>query len=496
MPYALDLVRLAASAVLADATRHPIGGRHLRRILARLSGRHGKAEADRARSQSRAGCARFVVNDEAREEFWDEVRSEQLEPQPKGARPTAPTLRSRRCDAALPEAGPDDVARASRAQAGHRQPRPPALGRRSAQWRGDRSCARRRRSCRRLDTGAWRLARIFHPLRRDRDRSHRAPDPWLPADRATCWCAGFRRTTSRSRAKEKDDRRRFSWARRMHKAMGRELAGIHLGSVDRSAEIARDLNADASDDAGDPRRLRRPRSGRSSPTSPSGPRRIPQPEKKAQEGQQGSKKKAQVVAPMTPADPTDQQNALLRRRRMLQSPAEIKGETPMPRPSVADKRRTFRKLHESGCWVIPNPWDVGSARYLQGLGFKALASTSSGFAWAVAHADNAVGVDMVLAHLAEIVAATDVPVNADFEGGYADDPDGRRQERHALLRDRRRRPVDRGFDRQQGQAALRHAVRGRAHEGGARRDRQGGRRGACSPAAPKASSRACPISSR
>ena len=96
----------------------------------------------------------------------------------------------------------------------------------------------------------------------------------------------------------------------------------------------------------------------------------------------------------------------------------------MPRPSVADKRRTFRELHESGCFVIPNPWDVGSARYLQGLGFKALASTSSGFAWSVAHADNAVGVDMVLAHLKEICAATDVPVNADFEGGYADDPAG------------------------------------------------------------------------
>jgi 2-methylisocitrate lyase-like PEP mutase family enzyme len=96
----------------------------------------------------------------------------------------------------------------------------------------------------------------------------------------------------------------------------------------------------------------------------------------------------------------------------------------MPRPSVADKRRTFRQLHESGCWVIPNPWDVGSARYLQGLGFKALASTSSGFAWSVAHADNAVDVDTVLKHLAEIVAATDVPVNADFEGGYADDPAG------------------------------------------------------------------------
>ena len=74
--------------------------------------------------------------------------------------------------------------------------------------------------------------------------------------------------------------------------------------------------------------------------------------------------------------------------------------------------------------MIPNPWDVGSARYLQGLGFKALASTSSGFAWSVAHADNAVGVDMVLAHLKEICDATDVPVNADFEGGYADDPAG------------------------------------------------------------------------
>jgi len=96
----------------------------------------------------------------------------------------------------------------------------------------------------------------------------------------------------------------------------------------------------------------------------------------------------------------------------------------MPRPSIADKRATFRKLHESGCFVIPNPWDVGSARYLQVLGFKALASTSSGFAWSVAHADNAVGVDMVLAHLKDIVAATDVPVNADFEGGYADDPAG------------------------------------------------------------------------
>src|SRR5947209_8354295 len=95
-----------------------------------------------------------------------------------------------------------------------------------------------------------------------------------------------------------------------------------------------------------------------------------------------------------------------------------------PMATAAEKRATFRKLHSEGCFVIPNPFDVGSARYLQGLGFKALASTSSGFAWTVAHADNAVGVDTVLAHLKQIVAATDVPVNADFEGGYADEPAG------------------------------------------------------------------------
>ena len=96
----------------------------------------------------------------------------------------------------------------------------------------------------------------------------------------------------------------------------------------------------------------------------------------------------------------------------------------LTRPSITDKRRTFRALHQAGCFVIPNPWDVGSARYLQGLGFKALASTSSGYAWSEGYADNAVGVDMVLAHLTEICAATDLPVNADFEGGYADEPSG------------------------------------------------------------------------
>ena len=92
--------------------------------------------------------------------------------------------------------------------------------------------------------------------------------------------------------------------------------------------------------------------------------------------------------------------------------------------STADKRRAFRQLHEAGCFVIPNPWDVGSARLLQGLGFKALATTSSGFAWSHGHPDNGVTRDMALAHLHEIVAATEVPVNADFERGFASDAAG------------------------------------------------------------------------
>jgi 2-methylisocitrate lyase-like PEP mutase family enzyme len=93
-------------------------------------------------------------------------------------------------------------------------------------------------------------------------------------------------------------------------------------------------------------------------------------------------------------------------------------------PNVADKRRAFRQLHEAGCFVIPNPWDIGSVRFLQGLGFKALASTSSGFAWSVGQSDGAVSRDLVLSHLRELVAATDLPVNADFENGYASDAAG------------------------------------------------------------------------
>jgi len=97
---------------------------------------------------------------------------------------------------------------------------------------------------------------------------------------------------------------------------------------------------------------------------------------------------------------------------------------PGSRPSTADKRKTFRTLHQSGCFVIPNPWNVGSARYLQGLGFKALATTSSGHAHSQGYADGAQSRDDVLAHFREMAAATDVPLNADFENGFADDPDG------------------------------------------------------------------------
>jgi 2-methylisocitrate lyase-like PEP mutase family enzyme len=94
------------------------------------------------------------------------------------------------------------------------------------------------------------------------------------------------------------------------------------------------------------------------------------------------------------------------------------------RPSLADKRRNFRRLHDSGCFVIPNPWDLGSAVYLQGLGFKALATTSSGFAWSQGRPDGGIARDIALAHFASLVAATDVPVNADFENGFARDAAG------------------------------------------------------------------------
>lgn len=87
-----------------------------------------------------------------------------------------------------------------------------------------------------------------------------------------------------------------------------------------------------------------------------------------------------------------------------------------------DPVATFRQLHSSGCFVMPNPWDVGSARALEGMGFAALATTSAGFAWTQGRADNHVTLEQMLEHLRAVVGAVQVPVNADFEGGFAVDP--------------------------------------------------------------------------
>ncbi|MBI5262989.1 MAG: isocitrate lyase/phosphoenolpyruvate mutase family protein [Bradyrhizobium sp.] len=91
--------------------------------------------------------------------------------------------------------------------------------------------------------------------------------------------------------------------------------------------------------------------------------------------------------------------------------------------TTAEKRANFRRLHESGCFVLPNPFDVGTAKALQHLGFKAIASTSAGFAWSIGKADNRVTVEEVCDHLTALCTAVDLPVNADFEGGFAREPE-------------------------------------------------------------------------
>src|SRR5438132_12133779 len=90
--------------------------------------------------------------------------------------------------------------------------------------------------------------------------------------------------------------------------------------------------------------------------------------------------------------------------------------------SIEEKRAEFRKLHESGCFAIPNPWDIGTAKYLQHLGFKAIATTSAGFAFSCGLSDGSVKRDDMIAQLRELEKATDIPANADFENGYADEP--------------------------------------------------------------------------
>jgi 2-methylisocitrate lyase-like PEP mutase family enzyme len=91
--------------------------------------------------------------------------------------------------------------------------------------------------------------------------------------------------------------------------------------------------------------------------------------------------------------------------------------------TTEEKRVYFRALHEQGCFLLPNPWDVGSARMLQHLGFSALASTSAGYAWTVGRPDNAVSLSDVLGHVSALCAAVDIPVNADFESGFASEPE-------------------------------------------------------------------------
>src|SRR6202047_3274827 len=114
--------------------------------------------------------------------------------------------------------------------------------------------------------------------------------------------------------------------------------------------------------------------------------------------------------------------------------------------STTEKRATFRKMHEAGCFAIPNPYDVGSALALQHMGFKALASTSAGFAWTIGKADNRVTLDDVCTHLTALCAAVDLPVNADFEGGFAHKAE-KVAANVARGQDRCCRVVDRGFHR-------------------------------------------------
>jgi 2-methylisocitrate lyase-like PEP mutase family enzyme/GNAT superfamily N-acetyltransferase len=98
--------------------------------------------------------------------------------------------------------------------------------------------------------------------------------------------------------------------------------------------------------------------------------------------------------------------------------------TPMTTDHFAARRAAYRRLHETGCFVQPNPWDAGTARWLRGKGFPALATTSAGFAWSRGYPDQDVPLDLMLGHIADIVEAVpDLPVNADFENGYADDED-------------------------------------------------------------------------
>jgi 2-methylisocitrate lyase-like PEP mutase family enzyme len=113
-----------------------------------------------------------------------------------------------------------------------------------------------------------------------------------------------------------------------------------------------------------------------------------------------------------------------RKKPLHRIPEHIDNQESCMSRTVADKRAAFRALHASGCFMLPNPWDVGSARYIATLGFSAIATTSAGFAWSTGRADNCVTRESILDHLRAMVDATDLPVNADFENGFGKDPAG------------------------------------------------------------------------
>ncbi|WP_312381242.1 isocitrate lyase/PEP mutase family protein [Stutzerimonas balearica] len=95
----------------------------------------------------------------------------------------------------------------------------------------------------------------------------------------------------------------------------------------------------------------------------------------------------------------------------------------MTRPTVSDKRAAFREMHHAGCFLLPNPWDAGGARLLERLGYRALATTSAGYAWSQGQADGQLSRDDTLAHMRYMAAMSDLPINADFESGFGATPE-------------------------------------------------------------------------
>ncbi len=484
MPYALDLVRLAVSAVLADETQS-VGGRHLRQRFSTATGDGlEKPERDRARSRSRlAARDRRGERRGARGVLENDL--EAARKPAEGAATAALPSQALRCGVARTGRRCATSSRARRAPAASAARAGSAITR----WRG----APVVREAKVLVPSAWNLVqgRGGFSIRWNEIATgcHRAPDPWF---RLTDNIV-VRRLSPNNRKIEAEGRRttaKFILGERMLKAMGRELAAIHLGSVDRSAEIARDL--------------KRRKNTWLRAAAQAAQRKVesdfsewaaahPRAGEKSQEGQE---QEDEVVAPMTRGDPTDQQNALLRQpdasipgRRYVWSHFLRKaGVQPRSRPAG-----NFRDAHAPSVRCRQAPHLPQAAR-IRLLGDSQSVGRRLGALPAGARLQGA-GLDLVRLRVVggacrqrgrrrHGARASRRDRRRDrragergLRGRLRGRPGRRRQERHALLRDRRRRPVDRGFDRQQGEAALRHAVRGRAHEGGARRDRQRGRRG-------------------